>query len=94
MNTFRKPIHDRPQAWLAASLFLGLCGPLWGADIGLEVVGSWPLFPPEPAQAVVVSGSDTCVAAFADGLRVIGIADPAHPVGVGSMLTAPTGLCN
>ena len=84
MKTLKKPIPDRPHGWLAASLFLALCGPLWAADLDLELLGSWPLFPRGPAQAVAVSGSYAYVATSGGGLQVIDVSDPVHPRRVGS----------
>ena len=79
MKTFGKPIHDRPHGWLAASLFLALCGPLSAADLDLEVIGSWPLLPRGPALAVAVSGSYAYVTTGGAGLQVIDISDPVNP---------------
>jgi len=88
MKTLRKPIHDRPHGWLVASLFLGLCGPLWAVDLDLELIGSWPFFPRGPAQAVAVSGSNAYVAA--GGLMVLDISDPASPQLVGGQWGSPS----
>ena len=83
MITFRNPIPDRPRGWLAVSFFLALCGLLSAADLGLEVIGSWPLPPRGPAQAVAVSGGDAYVAA--GGLLVLDISNPTNPQPVGGL---------
>jgi hypothetical protein len=79
MKTFRNRIPDRPCGCLAATLLIALCGPLVAADLDLELIGSWPLSPRGPAQAVAVSGNYAYVATSGAGLQVIDISDLANP---------------